>query len=113
MTRKAIQLALLIVAIPAAASAADKLGKELSKREMNVATPGGQTTVLKFKKKGVVVAMFGGKSTEGRWAVEDQQLCFTWSGNFRECWPYEARFKRGQPRTIVSNRGNRVVVTLR
>jgi hypothetical protein len=86
---------------------------EFAGRSIEVVAASGQTTRLAFRRDGRVVAHFNGRETEGRWALERRRLCFTWAGNFRECWPYRTRFERGRTRTITSDRGNVVRVTLR
>ncbi len=105
----------LIASLPAAAAAADgdKRGRELVKRGAMVTAANGATTQLTFRRNGTVEATYDGRTTSGTWEVAGDQLCFTWRGNFRECWPYRQRFERGEPTPVLSNRGNRVVVTLR
>ncbi len=82
-------------------------------RTMTVETSAGQVTNLDFRSDGTVTARFDGTRTEGRWHLERRQLCFTWARDFRECWPYTERFRRGRTVTITSDRGNVVRVTLR
>lgn len=86
---------------------------EFAGRSIDVVAASGQATRLAFRRDGRVVAHFNGRETEGHWALERRRLCFTWAGNFRECWPYRDRFERGRTRTITSDRGNVVRVTLR
>ena len=81
-------------------------------RQMTVVAANGQTTSLRFQRDGDVTARFGERETAGRWALERRRLCFTW-GNYRECWPYAQPFQQGRTRTITSDRGNVVRVTLR
>ena len=82
-------------------------------RQMSVVASNGQTTTLRFARDGGVTARFNERETQGRWALERRRLCFTWGGSYRECWPYAQRFERGRTRTITSDRGNVVRVTLR
>jgi hypothetical protein len=82
-------------------------------RTISVVAANGQTTNLRFARDGGVVARFGDRETQGRWALERRRLCFTWGGSYRECWPYAQAFERGRTRTITSDRGNVVRVTLR
>lgn len=82
-------------------------------RQMTVEAANGQVTTLRFAEEGGVTARFGERETQGRWALERGQLCFTWARNFRECWPYTEPFRRGRTATIRSDRGNVVRVTLR
>ncbi|HEY0027019.1 MAG TPA: hypothetical protein VGC35_04045 [Allosphingosinicella sp.] len=82
-------------------------------RAMTVAAANGQVSTMRFERGGAVTARFGARETAGRWALEGRRLCFTWGGSYRECWPYAQRFERGRTRTITSDRGNVVRVTLR
>ena len=82
-------------------------------RSMQVVTSAGQATTLSFRQDGGVTARFGERETQGRWNIEQRQLCFTWARNFRECWPYERRFRQGRTVTLRSDRGNVVQVTMR
>ena len=82
-------------------------------RQMSVVASNGQTTTLRFAGDGRVTARFNERETAGRWALERGRLCFTWGASYRECWPYTQRFERGRTRTITSDRGNVVRVTLR
>jgi hypothetical protein len=81
-------------------------------RTMRVETAAGQVSVLRFASDGTVQATFGTRSTQGRWRLEGDDLCFTWAGDFRECWPYEAPFRQGRTTSLTSSRGNVVRVTL-
>ena len=82
-------------------------------RTLRVETKAGQVSNLDFRRDGSVTARFGGGETQGRWKLERRSLCFTWRGDFRECWPYTAPFRRGRTVTLTSDRGNLVKVTLR
>ena len=82
-------------------------------RQMTVVAANGQVTSLRFRRDGEVTARFGERETEGRWALERRRLCFTWGGSYRECWPYAQPFQQGRTRTVTSDRGNVVRVTLR
>lgn len=87
-------------------------GDELVGRTLRLETAAGQTTMLRFQREGVVTAEFGDKSTTGSWVATGQQLCFSWAGRSRDCWPYERPFRRGETVTVTSDRGNLVRVTL-
>ncbi|TFI58048.1 hypothetical protein E2493_11625 [Sphingomonas parva] len=80
---------------------------------LEVRTAAGQVSTLRLGDGGAVTARFGGREVAGRWAMDGDELCFTWSGNFRECWPYAVPLRRGQTRAITSDRGNKVQVTAR
>lgn len=82
-------------------------------RELVVQARSGEVSTLRFRGDGGVMARFGERETEGRWALENRRLCFTWAGNFRECWPYAEPFRRGRTVTVTSDRGNVVRVTMR
>ncbi len=86
-------------------------GEEIVGRSMTVQANAG-TSTLSFRPDGTVSALFGDRRTLGTWAVGDERLCFTWAQNFRECWPYERPFVRGETVQIRSDRGNEVQVTL-
>ena len=82
-------------------------------RQMTMVAANGQITTLRFARDGDVTARFGERETKGRWDLERRRLCFTWGGSYRECWPYTSAFERGRTRTVTSDRGNVVRVTLR
>ena len=81
-------------------------------QSLRVTAASGQVSTLRLARDGVVTASFDGREVPGRWGMEGEQLCFTWSGSFRECWPYAVPLRRGESRTITSSRGNRVRVEL-
>jgi uncharacterized protein YceK len=86
---------------------------EFAGRMMTVVAANGQASTMMFDRDGTVRAVFGTRETVGRWHLDaDDGLCFTWAGNYTECWPYEAPFERRETRTLTSNRGNVVRVTL-
>jgi len=89
-------------------------GAELIGRSAQVVTNKGQASTLRFEPRGRVRALFGKNEVGGRWWTANKRLCFEWGGQARtrECWPYEAPFRRGQTRGVTSDRGNRVQVTL-
>ena len=87
-------------------------GDELVGRTLRMQTTNGQVTTLQFRGNGTVHAAFGSGSLEGRWDVEDRSLCFFWPRAPRECWPYRAPFERGRTRSVTSDRGNVLRVTL-
>ena len=87
-------------------------GDELIGRTLRLETAAGQTTILNFQRGGLVTAEFGGNSTTGSWVAAANQLCFSWAGRSRDCWPYTRPFERGETVTVTSDRGNVVRVTL-
>ena len=92
----------------------DRLGSELVGRSARVVTAKRQSSTLRFEKRGRITASFGRNEAKGRWFVPQSKLCFVWGGReyTRECWPYVSRFRVGQTRTLTSDRGNVVKVTL-
>ena len=88
------------------------LGAELVGRALRVEAGANGVSTMHFRQDGTVRAAFGGRSVDGSWAVANARLCFSWAGTSRECWPYTAPFIRGEARTITSDRGNVVRVTL-
>ena len=85
--------------------------RELAGERQRLQSANGQSSTLRFRGDGTVVAQFGERAVTGRWQIEGRELCFYWTGAPRECWPYERPFREGETRTLTSTRGNRVVVT--
>ena len=113
--RRFTALAATIALAGCAGSQADRpqsAAAGLADRSIQVRTAAGQLSTLRLARDGIVSASFDGREVAGRWALADDQLCFTWSGNFRECWPYAEPLRRGDTRAITSSRGNKVTVTL-
>ena len=87
-------------------------GSELVGKNLRMETRAGQVSTLEFRNDNVVRARFGSQEIIGRWQVEPARLCFLWTGAPRECWPYPQPFRRGETRTITSDRGNQSRVTM-
>ena len=87
-------------------------GDELVGRTLQVEAANGQVSRMGFREDASVRAVFGSRSVTGRWQVRGDELCFWWGNAPRECWPYPAPFERGRSRSLTSDRGNRVTVTL-
>lgn len=87
-------------------------GAELAGETLRVETVRGEVTMLRFGADGMVRADFQRGSVVGRWGVDRSRLCFFWTGAPQECWPYRERFRPGRTRTITSDRGNIVRVTM-
>ena len=87
-------------------------GSELVGRSLRVRAANGEVTTLRFRDEDSVRATFRGRTLDGRWDASDRRLCFRWPRAPRECWPYRSRFERGRTRTVTSDRGNVVRVTL-
>ncbi len=113
-TRRWCKLALAALAVAApAASVEAQAGWELLNQAMVLETGNGQVTHLHFREGGKVVAVFGGQKVVGDWRVADREaICFFWSRNAQECWPYTRVFSPGVPVVLQSDRGNHVRVTL-
>ena len=87
-------------------------GTELAGRSLRMETARGEVTILRFREGGSVRADFRGRSLSGRWQAANRRLCFFWTGAPRECWPYRAPFERGRTRSVTSDRGNVMRVTM-
>ena len=87
-------------------------GSELVGRSLRVQAANGEVTTLRFRDEDSVRATFRGRTLDGRWEESNRRLCFHWPRAPRECWPYSSRFERGRTRTLTSDRGNVVRVTL-
>ena len=87
-------------------------GTELAGRSLRMETARGEVTILRFREGGSVRADFRGRTLGGRWQAANRRLCFFWTGAPRECWPYRAPFERGRARTLTSDRGNVLRVTM-
>ena len=87
-------------------------GSELIDQRVRMQTAAGQVSTLHFAPNGEVHAEFGGRQVTGTWVATPSQLCFSWQGSSRECWPYTAALRRGETVSLTSDRGNRVQVTL-
>ena len=81
-------------------------------RAIRVQAATGQITTLFLHPDGTVEARFDGKTRAGRWSFGDGNLCYIWSGDYRECWPHTAPFIPGRTETVRSSHGNVVKVTL-
>jgi hypothetical protein len=100
--------------LPRAASTTMPMGPgaELVGQTVRLETAAGQASTLHFANNGVVHARFGSQSVQGNWIATNGQLCFSWVGTSRECWPYTSAFARGQTVNLTSDLGNKVRVTL-
>ena len=87
-------------------------GAELIGQSLRLETASGQVSTLRFADNGAVRAQFGSQEIAGTWVATGTQLCFSWSGTSRECWPYSGQLVRGETVTLTSDRGNVVRVTL-
>ena len=87
-------------------------GAELMDRQVRLETAAGQTSMLHFAPDGKVHAQFGERQVTGNWVATNGQLCFSWAGTSRECWPYAQPLVPGQTVSLTSDRGNVVRVTL-
>lgn len=109
-----IRLLLLVplkVALIACATTAAIPGAELVGSKVRVELPNGRTEVLHFRQDGSVIAAEAGEQSAGVWGVDEEQICFLWRDEPRECWTYEP-LRRGVPVQSRSDRGNRARITL-
>jgi hypothetical protein len=113
MVPRIVAIGTLTLALAACGGGREVPQPEFVGRTLQVETRSGQTSTLSFRRDGEVTARFGERATEGRWRLDKRRLCFIWAGDFRECWPYTAPFRRGRTTTITSDRGNVVKVTMR
>lgn len=78
---------------------------------LRVVTASGAQSQMQFRPNGQVIATADGQSYTGQWNLQQEGLCFLWTGVPVECWPYSRPFERGRTVTITSTRGNVVQVT--
>lgn len=90
-----------------------RAGSELVGRSARLEPARGQASSLYFNADGSVLSVFGRHQASGRWWIRKKRLCFLWAGKVQECWPYAIPLQTGRTRTIISDRGNVVRVTLR
>ena len=88
------------------------IGAELVGQQVRMETSRGQVSTLTFREDLTVRAQFGQNAVTGRWQVSDDGLCFWWASAPRECWPYPTRLRPGETRSLTSDRGNRVTITM-
>jgi hypothetical protein len=114
MTRKHLLLVPLAATAALAGCVTPREGRmpEFVGRPISVQAASGQVSTLFLRPDGSVEARYNGKSTIGQWEFGDGNLCYIWSGNYRECWPHTAPFIPGRTETVRSDRGNVVKVTL-
>ena len=112
MTRRLLPLAALLLIAGCATGRGPSPTADLAGRSLRMTAANGQVTTLRFRGDGSVRATFGRRNLDGRWRATGQRLCFHWPNVRRECWPYREPFVRGRTRTLTSDRGNVVRVTL-
>ena len=114
MFRSCVACALIASALLAgcATTRSSAPGIELAGRSLRMETARGDITILSFRENGRVRADFRGRTLAGRWQAANRKLCFFWTGAPRECWPYRAPFERGRARSLTSDRGNVLRVTM-
>jgi predicted small secreted protein len=113
LTASVLATSMLLLGCATTSGAGRSPGAELIGRSAQLVPANGQPSTLHFNKDGQVRAIFGARQAAGRWSIRNEQLCFLWAGNFRECWPYSVPLRLGRTRSITSDRGNVVSVTLR
>ena len=96
--------ALFIALAPqAAAQTGWTPGMEITGHAVQVQT-GGVTNTVYFDPGGNArIVTPSGTEVQGRWSVENQNLCLQTSADKRECWPYQRAFQAGQSVDLTSN----------
>ena len=98
--------------ILAGAAAAQEPITDLTGRHMVVVDAEGQTHTIHYEADGVARAAMGDNETVGRWEIANGQLCFEFSGQPRDCWPWDGNFPTGQAVPVTSPRGEAFIITL-
>lgn len=85
----------------------------LAGRTARVVLADGRTIMVTHERDGTA-RMTGedGLEMTGRWSVTNGQLCFDWTGQPRECWPYGGPLTPGQTVRSSSDRGQVITTTL-
>ena len=96
--------ALLLAWAPqAAAQTGWTPGMEITGHAVQVQT-GGVTNTVYFDPGGTArIVTPSGSEVQGRWSVENQNLCLSTGAGGRECWPYRTAFQAGQAVDLTSS----------
>lgn len=81
-------------------------------RSVRAVAADGTVSVVHFQADGVAHLVAGENHLEGSWSLQDNQLCFDWPGQERECWPWDGSLQPGVTVTATSDHGDTVQVTL-
>ncbi|QPQ55415.1 hypothetical protein IC614_02045 [Allosphingosinicella flava] len=85
----------------------------LSGRTARVQLADGRTLLVTHHRDGTAhMTGDGGLDMTGRWSVSNGQLCFDWTGQPRECWPYGGPLTPGEKVQSTSSRGQIITTTL-
>jgi hypothetical protein len=97
----------LAVAVPAAAQSWTP-GAEIAGHSVRVGFANGATNTLYFDPNGTV-RIAGGDGMElaqGRWFVQNNNLCIEAGAGLRECWAYQTPFQAQRAVTLTSDCGS-------
>jgi len=99
--------AFLVSAFASGSAAAQSMGPpngaEITGHAVQVDTNGVVNTVYFDQGGAARIVSQGGTEVQGRWFVENQNLCLATGSTARECWPYQAAFRAGQPVVLTSD----------
>ena len=97
--------AFLIALAPQAASAQTGWtpGMEITGHAVQVQTNGVTNTVYFDPGGNARIVTPSGSEVQGRWSVENQNLCLSTGAGARECWPYRTAFQTGQAVDLTSS----------
>lgn len=102
--------AALAVAAPSAAAAQSMspTGAEIAGHPVRVSFANGTSNTLYFDPSGSVriAGPAGEELTQGRWFVQNSNLCLEAGAGLRECWPYQAAFQPQRAVTLTSDCGS-------
>ncbi len=86
---------------------------ELGEPGMRIRLGGGQTNLLFFRPGGALDLYVDrtGSVVRGSYSVESGTMCVVLPVRGRDCWPYDDSMTVGQTAAIMSDRGQKVMVT--
>jgi hypothetical protein len=85
---------------------------DLTGRTMTLIDAQGGTSTVSYEADNVVRVSGGDMESEGRWEIANDQLCFEFEGEERECWPWDGGFPTGQAVPVASPSGQAYIITL-
>jgi len=109
---KKILLAGVIGLFAVSGAYAQSASDALVGRSVRAVAADGTVSVVHFMAGGVAHLMRGQDHVEGTWTLQDNQLCLTWPGQARECWPWDGSLRPGVTVTATSDQGDTVQVTV-
>lgn len=78
-------------------------GTEITGHAVQVQTGGVSNTVYFDPGGNARIVTPSGNEVQGRWSVENQNLCLQTGAATRECWPYRTAFQAGQAVDLTSS----------